>query len=412
MDGPGDDIHLVQLACPATSLEVKEFPDEAQGLRQQYLEALDAYKSSIGRRNALQAELEDLRREHIEANESEVSKEALSNFASEYMELQSQRQHFRKLEAIRDALSKLTEASPQLIHSDLRTLTQDKLGHVPEPPAATLEAGAEDPEVEKLVFQLKKELVYTKQRLDQAESWNSAQKASDISAPSLQAEVHALRCARDELIAWIEGELAKIPEDSQIEYQQSPKKQGVRDQDLSTESWHETIEQLYGQYVERRKACVAAVDALSHQEASELSNRQTTVNTIPATKITSQSQPVINVSTVLPHVPLLLQLSREDKEVVQQTTHLRRQLAASTDDSRKTLIRLADESHMVPPRSDSTATWSTVARDATKNAEELLDSNLTEGEKSVRAARSILEDVDARREAFNLLRGTIGVNLP
>lgn len=206
---------------------------------------------------------------------------------------------------------------------------------------------------------------------------------------------------------WIEGELAKISENSEVSEEsdmQEPQDQG---QTPSASSYHEQIQDLYNRYVECRETCVTVVDVASAQVSTPLDNTTQRTSTGPVTAQVTYPKSVVNASKILSYVPALLQESRDEKELLQHTAHLRRQLAAASDETTNTLKRLADESHIVTPRSDSTHAWSSVAREATTKTEGAIDAHLTEGEKSVTLAKAILDESKVRSTNFQLLKGAI-----
>jgi hypothetical protein len=404
--GPEEGTHHVQLAYPATLLQAKEIPAEASDLRKQYLEALDTYNASIRRRDALQAQLVESQMEHAESERKRGATDTAIESAVTYLTLQRQRQVFQKLQVIQNALQQLTESSPDLVRLDLKGLLQENLGDGPIAPSPTPEAAAADPHVEKLTLQLKKELIIAKDAVDHSTKQKNPTAPNGTSITSLQAEIHALERSRDWLITWIEGELAKISGDSEVADDSRAEEQQDDDQRPSASSYHKRIQSLYNGYVECRETYVTIVDAASAQISTALGGTTQKASSGPSPSEISP-EAIISASKILPYIPLFTQGSQEEKELLQHTTHLRRQLATAANETASSLKRLADESHIVTARSDSTRAWSSVAREATTRTEEAVDNHLTDGEKSAALARAILDEHVARSNNFQLLKGTI-----
>ncbi|GME25413.1 hypothetical protein GTA08_BOTSDO02450 [Neofusicoccum parvum] len=446
-------------------------PPELTGLRRRYWEAVQAHALAKRRRDALHGELDELRRaSHIRAAALPakpggcLDTEPHSSFPSSaaaalpdgssdvqnYIALLHQRRRHAKLQILLDALDRIADAAgdddaqPNPLQREARQWVKEKLGDAPVPPPeiagesssggggdAAAIAAAEDA-VRNHVLRLKKELLLAKQSLD-AETTQRGRAAdagpaaalpvqgSIGKASAVEAQVAALRAARDELIAWIEGELAKMADESLLSVgtaagatpQRSSEQASSADDDEDDDApIQDRVEALYARYVSARAALVAAVDA-----ATAAAKDVTPASTLPATAPPDQPQaqpqpqpPTLPPSAVLPFTPALLRAAADERLLAQQTTYLRHRVAAAQQDARASMDRLASESHLVAP-GDAEAigalAWARAASGKAAEADGAVAALLEEGVARVDGARAVLAELEGRRVAFGRVRGEV-----
>ncbi|OJD30919.1 rna-binding protein [Diplodia corticola] len=441
-------------------------PPELTGLRKQYWEAVRAHALAKHRWDALRGELTQLQREAHTARAAaetgpaaDVGPYSSSSSAApvvghsgghqaghdvqNYVALLHQRRRHARLQVLLDALDRAADAEPDddpLRRDDLRQWVKDRLGDAPVPPpeiaggghsavgdaSASAAAVAAD-QTKDHVLRLKKELLLAKQDVD-AETQRRKAVAHESTGGStlsrgIEAQVRALRAARDELIAWIEGELAKMPEgdESILSNGGTPQRPDRRDDkdaaasglDDDAESIQEQVDALYERYVAARTSLVAAVDAAT-ASAKELN----APSTLPGSNQRSGSgdggeaagqrsqQLHLPPSAALPFVPALLRCANDERILTQQiATHLRHQIAAAQEEARNTAQRLASESHLVGPDAESGGAWARAAKEATRETDEAILERVRAAQANVEGAKDILAELDRRREGFRALRG-------
>jgi hypothetical protein len=166
----------------------------------------------------------------------------------------------------------------------------------------------------------------------------------------------------------------------------------------------EQIEEWYGKYVAARAELVKTIDAVKNQDTS----RSTT--TAPAQRLEASAQDrateSMKLAEILPFLPTLIQTSREERSLFQQSTYLRHQLALTSEETSRTIGRLADESHLVTPGANSAIAWAEAALEASTSTRQYLEENLREGEKKAGRAEETLREIQARRGNFERLEGS------
>ncbi|KAF2088144.1 hypothetical protein K490DRAFT_64818 [Saccharata proteae CBS 121410] len=413
---------------------------EFTGLRKKYLDALRAHRAARERYDALSAELNEMR--VLDASSEKGGEErALMTDSTvavggggghdggvqPYISLLRQRRRLARLQVLQATLDQLADTQANPTRIDLKELLRKRVGEPPNPPssssaAQTAGAAGEGDAVRDLVFRLKKDLLLAKRSLD-AENGARASVQRKLAfsddgedegdflgggKPTLKTQVRALRCARDELISWVEGELAKIgAEDGDQEDEDDA--QGARpgDYDDNAESSYEDqVQAMYDRYLSSRTALIEAIAETTTAAAKLQAPSPSPIKQDPSPeKKTSQPSPRPSVppSAILPHIPSLLQNAQDDRALLQQTTYLRHRLDGSADALRQLVQRLASESHLVPHHATSSREWARAAAEARMETDAFVEESVRSGEGDVEAARAVLEELRSRRERFERL---------
>ncbi|KAF2435868.1 hypothetical protein EJ08DRAFT_293004 [Tothia fuscella] len=333
----------------------------------------------------------------------------------EYVHLLRQHREHKKLEIIQDALSTLVDAGSNPTQVDIKSFLKDALGEPPQPPIAAIDQNDAQARVDELTFRLKKELLIARSRVEEANAAKEAaeKRAGSAPQPSLQTQVAALRKARVYMIEWVEGELGKVPENdadasqADISFMDGDES---KSQELSDAEITAKVQELYNVYITARERLTANVDATSkisqHLTANSEAPKTKTSPTKGPTKSTSPSQPV-RATDILPYLKTLLQSSREETALLQQTSHLRRQLTLASEETDQTIQRLAGESYLVPQDTVSMNAWTKAADEAFVKTEEYVQGHVQAGEESVGHARVVLDKLDTRRIALEKMKGDL-----
>lgn len=405
------------LVAPSSSLEADDAASIPDGLYSQYLEALNAHRKAREQYYTLKAEIQGLQ----QTDQDERDNVSSDGSIGDHIKLLRQRQQYRKLEIIQDALTQLEETVPNATRIDPKALLKEKLGEPPQPPNVPTEQNDGDGKIDELVFRLKRELLTAQSHFDHVNATKAEADArtKSLPEPSPAAQIAALRAARDELITWIEGELAKIPEDeNEGDVSDSvPEHFSPNDSHAVAESMKLTDEEIaaqvyssYERYIEVRRMLIQQVEATS----SQVSSLQTIApeepysrpGTSPAKDTTGNSSQV-QALDILPYLPVLIASSRTESALLQQSAHLRRQLVLASEETSRAIQRLAGESYLVSPSATSMEAWAKAADDAAAKVKGFIEEQVRVGDECVERAREGLQRMAERKVASEKLRGDL-----
>jgi len=405
------------LVAPSSSLQADDASSLPDGLYSQYLEALNAHRRVQEQYEALKAEIRELQQTHANRDDNVSSDGSIGD----HIKLLRQRQQRRKLEIIQDSLTQLEETDPNATRIDLKAQLKEKLGEPPQPPNVPIEQNDGNSKIDDLVFRLKKELLNAQSHLDHSNASKAEADArtKSLPEPSAAAQINALRAARDELITWIEGELAKIPEnenegdvsDTALEhFSPNDNHLGAETIPLTDEEITAQVYSSYDRYVEARKVLIQQVKATSHQASSLPASVPEEPYSRPGTspsKDTAGKLSQLQALDTLPYLPTLISSSRTESGLLQQSTHLRRQLVLASEETSRTIQRLAGESYLVSPSATSMEAWAKAADDAAAKVKGFVEEQVRVGEESVQMAREELQRISRRKEASERLKGDL-----
>ncbi|KAJ9669350.1 hypothetical protein H2201_000702 [Coniosporium apollinis] len=407
---PSGNTHLsyLTLTSPPADLAAAAPNGNLSGLRKRYIEALQANVAAREQFNTVTAELNELREVKLKDEEPSLGLGSGQEELRNYMSLLRQRRRYEKLQVIQQSLDELASTSSSATRADVKAMITETIGESPEPPHAHPRQDDGASSIEQLTFRMKEEVLAAKQRMDLANRTQARiqQHASSHGNPSLEAQVDALRRARDELVNWIEGELAKISEDSSATIDPDPRQNG-RDPGTNggklppdAQPYLARIQEAYGQYVAARQSIIATIEATRHEPQQPGSPQKTTPHPAPIKAPKSADSRDTKAYDALPYFPHLLQISQDERSLLQQSTYLRRQLSAATAENAKLIDRLADESHLVTPGAKDAKAWAAAASVASESTNAIVTEHLESGEQAIASADGALAEMNARRNAL------------
>ena len=357
--------------------------DNCAGVRKAYAAALRAHKVAQSKLAGVQQEIELLR---DEANGVEQGRRALETQTAvkESIDLLRQNQRRRKLQIVNHALQAIeaeNKSRPSL-QNRLRELTPV---HSQAPPQ---QKQSQDQDLQIQLLRLKKEIIICQRDLRSVGAKSASTAHEDgVSHTSADVRTRALRRARDELIGLIEAELAKMPEGEEEEISE-PDEARRTETFPRSDTVQDNVQKLYDEYVEARKAIVAAVNAQPADPSPVLESD------LPPTKSAVQATKPADVSLavqILPYVSELRALSEAEQGLVEQSSYLRRQIAHSSTNIQQAILRLSDESLLVAPGAARTGVWVEAAEEARREDADMLRARLQAGEESLGSARATIE---------------------
>lgn len=353
------------------------------GARRAFMQALIARQKAQSQYEALKAELNLL--QHIpQEKENDHKKE---NPVFDTVALIRQRQRRDKLLVIDKALDNLEKVRHTSRYVDPNELLNGMQSQIP-PPLAQQSQDESLAEAQSYVFELQKAVLRAQSTIQSTPRVNSPQQP--ITEEWKRA--YALRRARDDLIAWLEDELAKLTDDEEHVDPDldMPGNSGAE----SLDDIKATLTDLYTKYITSRERLVRVLNTQSKPEPNSvepsLAKQQSTDSDDPSSGATLASE-------VLPFIGILRSTAQEEAALIQHTSYLRRQITAVSTETEQLLVHLSDESHMVRPGTSHTAAWAEAARDARNGDKDVIHSRLVTGETSIDSVRQVLASTEMSR---------------
>ncbi|OTA64519.1 hypothetical protein K449DRAFT_392587 [Hypoxylon sp. EC38] len=333
-------------------LDTTVTPSEAlQGSFREYIEA-------VQRNIEIRAEFAKLHEEHDLAAAS-LSSPPEEDQQAKLLELQLEvnalEQEHEKLKVVDKYLEELDQqpaAAPDFL--DTEVMFQD-CAPLPELPKELMEGFTEDRdapnrEIQELLSRLQKAVLRNK-LLAQREKQNfeklKAKNPIDPSILSPEVQLHALNAVKDSLINWIETMLTKAGGDEDEPSTESPTKprQG-RQEKFDRDAHMAEIEREYQHHVDLRKEIIASLAQLKQLRLEPQQKQEQEQEQKPEEAKPSSADPEAFLLT--PYLEKLQIISREQKGLIQEKSHINAALARQQQDLNKMLNHLAEESHLLP----------------------------------------------------------------
>ncbi len=447
-------VETVKASClsliePDEAVQPPQIARELSGIRKDYLKELQA---NIMTRNDFQA-LAARTRAHIAPDSStnllstdtRAVDDVVEPITHTYLALLRQRRRYEKLRILQDYMDVLVEKpAAKADYLDVGRIQMESPPLLQPPTDMTgytepSTSGSSGHTVDELVARLEKAVLRARHNLENEKKLLADLKARQHSAngktnggtpPDRESRLHVLSRTRDELINWIEGELAKTespkspPNNAQYEGTNPEPHHPTKD----TEQHVLDIKHKYTKYVEARKTYLAALAEATSPIPPAVSGE----HLLRSHKDEVQTRTVHSaVCSVLPYLSanLLFPLNLQ-KWTAQQKSHIGTSLSKEQEATIQVLDRLADESHLLPaypllatdPRFQNVAkalgskamplqiddrsagrqqmrtlemarAWAFAAGAAKASTQDVLDEKLAQGTKHTYSAQDVLGDV-------------------
>jgi hypothetical protein len=405
--------------CPQNLSAANTNPPGLKDSRLEYLQALRARTKAQAKHRELQSSLEQLRTRHVNDNPTQPESDHDDNVIQGYVSLLRQRHRHAELQVIQESFEKLLSAKPSTPSSDPRDLIKRAIGEQPDVPAERLDHVSQADDDQAWIFKLKQEVLEARASMERAQAAKAkAQDESHSAAttPTLQSQVYALEQARNDLVDWIQGELAKLEEESVFLEDASPIKRPVKNGAAAAADTTSSapdpasatakIKASYDKYTAARARLLEAHLSLqnpapllaSESDSSTHNNNNNVVSSTPAAQTqaanTSSSKPPSNpISKLIPYLPHLTHIATSERALTQRTVYLAAHLAAADQDAQEALVRLSGESHLLPAAGGSkeAAVWAKTAAEAEAATEALVKERLDESVKEVESVSMIVD---------------------
>ena len=350
--GLNEDV-ISPLAAPGRDVHVKGIPPGVSGIRKDYLLALranvkahDSYEQTL-RQLSLATEKSP---KVNEGNQEECGALPVSTYL-DLAAVQTQHEKLKVIQGYADTLRKKVDASEDRLSirqdADSNDFTPQTVeGHIPDN-STGIETQSRTliMQLEKAVLRAHDSLTREKRLLEELKSKNSniGKPADAVQLPQA-ARTLALRKTRDELISWIEQQLAKVNEAEGHSRRQASS--GGVDTATDIEQRKRDIEGTYQLYLGVRRSILdllstrPVVPAVNIQSKRELRSYGRPENCVP--------RPARDATMALPYVTeYMIPLANAQKALHQQEAHLSCSLNSRKRVMNRVLDRLADESHLL-----------------------------------------------------------------
>ncbi|KAH7372334.1 hypothetical protein BKA66DRAFT_468738 [Pyrenochaeta sp. MPI-SDFR-AT-0127] len=378
--------------CPQNLSAVNTNPPGLKGSRLEYLQALRAKTQAQARHRELQASLEELRNRHVDENPTQPESEYDNEIARGHVALLRQRRRFAELQVVQDSLDKLLSAKPSHTTLDPKVLVKDAIGEQPDLPAERLEQLSQAQNDQTHIFKLKQEVLEARACMERAQASREKAQNESREVPALQSQVYALERARDEIVEWVQGELAKLEEDSIFLEDGSPIKRPSNSTGPVDLAAAETqIRESYNQYTSSRASLIEAHISLQ-QPLQIQTDAEMQKASAPATgKARDTSKSIMPVTKLLPYLPHLTQSANIERSLLQQSVYLQTQIASADREIEEALLRLSGESHLLPAGTKDIPAWGKAAKEAEVATEESVREHLGAIRQEMSSVSAIVE---------------------
>lgn len=347
------------LALVDPDAEVSVSP-ELEGVQREFAEAAKRYISARSQLSKAQEENRELMEEVASMGdakdpEQQDPEQEIMELHLEVTKLQKRYDQLRAIRSGLDDLQKLPAADPdfldpEVMYKDCRPL--------PEMPKKMVDGFAvdhsgTDARAEELLQGLKKSVLRSKLVAQRAQRRHEEEEARDPFDPSslpLEVKVQALKAVKDTLIDWIETQLSKTgDEDADATPQKKPAPGAEYDHDAQMAQ----IQGKYQRHIELRKqilTLLAQKGQIRPSQAQNPENKQKRSSLLLAAKDAALGPPPPPPSAYLltPYIERLQTLTREQKAMVREKSHVNASLARQQEDARQILDHLAQESQLLP----------------------------------------------------------------
>lgn len=301
-----------------------------------------------------------------------------SEVTTSYVALLRQRRRFSELQVIKESLEKLLNASPVHGSEDPKDLVGRVIGEQPDLPSERLDKLTQAEDDGSLTLKVKKEVLEARSRMDQAIAKRAEAQSASRPMPNPQEQVYALECARQEIVEWVQEELAKMEEESAFLEDASPVKRPVDEASgphLASSEFR--IRDGYNVYTSSRSDVITSHGSVQRPHVMNVagadeSNAQPNVGV----KESVPSPCMTTMAKFLPHLSQLARSNTNERSLLQQAVYLQTQIVSANDETDQALLRLSGESHLLPSGTKGIDAWGKTSADVEAANEDFVRAKL------------------------------------
>ena len=351
------------LTVPDVDILLPEVPSEMSGVSREYLEEMQAHLMARREYRAVALRDQDCPASisYISPSSKEISigDGAEATTMHIYLALLRQRRRYERLRILRDNMDVLgTKPAAKARYLEIPEIQLDALPVLPlrQPPVSIIPSGRSE-SVDELVLRLEKAVLQAKHKLEIEQKLFSKIKVrqqngrgintTDSSVPSDRGKrSHALHQTRQELIDWVEQELAKTDVASDLPTHEVETTDKPRPATGDIEQCRRDIENHYGGYIKARRICLATVAEATSSVPLSISE----IDSLTSSTLAEQPKTVTGAycSGLLYSYSRLLVPLNLQRLLTQHKDYIRSSLVIEEETTTQVLDRLADESHLLP----------------------------------------------------------------
>lgn len=390
-NSPSQNQHLNQ-ECPQNITAASKNPPGLKGLRSDYLEALRAQSAAQARHRQLQNTLDELQHRHLAESPAEPDSQHDNETTQGYIALLRQRRGLAELQVIQDSLEKLLDSNPISSSQDPRTLVANAIGEQPNLPAERLDQLLSSAGDGALTLKVKKEVIDASSSMERAKSARTKAKNASQESPKLEEQIYALGRAREEMIEWVQTELAKIEEESEFIEEASPIKRATQPYSPADLASSETrIQGTYASYTASRLAAINSHVSLQETEDGKESSEKHDSRAQASEANQGQDHPLNIFTKILPYLPNLMHIENSERALLQQMVYLQTQINSTDEETIENLSRLAGESHLLPSGSKGIETWGKITSETEKANEGFVKARIADSTQEINRIATIVD---------------------
>lgn len=153
-----------------------------------------------------------------------------------------------------------------------------------------------------------------------------------------------------------------MEEDSVFLEDASPIKRSVKEADSMNPALAEVqIHAAYDQYTTCRATLTESYENLQQPAAVRVDHAEVHADKALESKASRSDLLPIPATKVLPHLPLLAQITHNERLQLQHSAYLESQVSSADQEIQEALLRLSGESHLLPAGSKDVAAWGNIA---------------------------------------------------
>ncbi|KAI1649801.1 uncharacterized protein F4817DRAFT_330182 [Daldinia loculata] len=345
-----------QLSSPLSLVDLETTVTPSEALQGTYREYVEAARRNIEIRSSFTA----LQEEHDAANAAlppppeEDQQAQLLQLQIEVNALEQEHERLSIVDKYLEELNQQPAAAPDFLDPDVMVKSCTPLPELPKElmEGFTQDRDAPNREIKALLARLQSAVLRNK-LLAQREKQNfeklKAKNPIDPGRLPPEVQLQALNAVKDSLINWIETMLSKAGGEEDEPSSESPSKPRHKDEKFDHEAHMAEIQREYQQHVDLRKEIMASMVQLEQLNLQRPQKQKQPQQFLPEEPIPSNTISAASEAFLLtPYLEKLQAISREQKGLIQEKSHINASLTKQQQDLNKILDHLVEESHLLP----------------------------------------------------------------
>lgn len=379
--------------CPRNTTTTSTNPPGLQNVRLSYLNALRALNATQTRHHQLKATLQELQDRHNAESCFSNDSQYESEITKGYVNLLRQRRCFIELQVVQNSLDKLLNVNPVNATQNPKTLISRVIGEQPDLPAERLDDRLQKKDDDLMLLKLKREVLEARASLDRANSARVEAQQISQGVSRLGEQVYALSRAREEMVDWVQEELAKMEEESAFIEDASPVKRPASEFPAFDLASAETqIQDSYTSYITSRSDATTSHESMQRPIPTQATQVSATNNSPdPSAHDSECTQSTKTFTKMLPHFPSIYSVEANERSMLQKAVYLQAQISSADEELVDSLLRMSGESHLLPSGSKGISSWRKTAVNAEVLHNDFVSDRLQESRQGVDSATTIAD---------------------